>query len=170
MTSTIANDDANHQWRSNVEELARRFHQGNRSLVIIGVEGVGKTILINAIVSNLPRGSRNGERAIRCALLHEDVRGISRDPIHRWVDDIRDADLILCGDMVRSDAQVIDAHSGDRKTICTLAASPDLESALRVMADLTGRDATEIGDRYAFVMLSRDVDGARRFTTHGLDA
>ncbi len=106
---------------------------------------------------------------IKCALLHDDVRGISRNPMHQWVKDICDADLILCGDMVRSDAQAIDAYSKDRKTICALAACPDLESALPVMADLTGRDAAEIDARYTFVMLSREVDGARRFTTHNLD-
>ena len=79
MTSTIANDDANHQWRSNVEELARRFHQGNRSLVIIGVEGVGETSLTNAIISNLPRDPRNGESALSVmAILTERAAGRSR--------------------------------------------------------------------------------------------
>lgn len=166
MTSTIINGDNHGEHSMGVKELAKSFYQGDRSLVIVGVEGVGKTSLTNSIVMNLPRDPWSGKSTIKCAFLHNDVRGISRNPIHQWVKDICDADLILCGDMVRSDAQAIDAYSKDRKTICALAACPNLESALSVMADLTGRDATEINGRYAFVILSKEVDGARRFTTY----
>lgn len=169
MSTTIITDATDNRKPSNIRELAKRFHQGNRPLVIVGVEGVGKTSLTNAIVSNLPRDTWSDRSAIRCALLHDDVRGVSRNPIHRWVDDICDADLILCGDMIRSDAQAIHTYSRDRKTICALAAHPDLESALSALADLTGCEATEIEGRYAFVMLSKDIDGARHLTTHGLD-
>lgn len=168
MTSTIIDDHNHGEQALVIKELAKRFYDGDRSLVIVGVEGVGKTSMTNAIVSDLPRDTWSDKSATKCAVLHDDIRGISRNPIHHWVDDICDADLILCGDMVRSDAQAIDAYSRDRKTIFALAANPNLESALTVMADLTGRDATEIDGRYAFVMLSKDVDGTRRFTTHGL--
>jgi hypothetical protein len=169
MTNATIGSDIPNQQNPDIKELAQKFHRGDRPLVIVGVEGVGKTSMTNSIVSNLPSDPWDNKNVIRCALLHDDARGISRNPIHQWVDDICDADLVLCGDMIRSDAQAIDAYSKDRKTICALAASPDLESALSVMADLTGRDTTEIDGHYAFVMLSKNIDGTRSFTTHGLN-
>lgn len=168
MTSTAISGNNHGDQATAIEEMAKRFYQGNRSLVIVGVEGVGKTSLTNSIVTNLPRDPWSGKSTIKCALLHDDVREVSRNPIHQWVEDICDADLILCGDMVRRDAQAIDAYSKDRKTICALAACPDLGSALSVMADLTGHDATEINGRYAFLFLSKDIHGTRRLTTHNL--
>ena len=139
-----------------IPAVAQALLDGPRSIVMLGLDGAGKTTLIDRVLERLPAGTR-------CALLHDRVRDITRHPHLDWVEDVTSAQIVVCGDMVHDDARRIHELSLSGRTILAVPSPPNRASGIERIRHFTGADQAEIENAYYFVGVERDPKTGRRY-------
>lgn len=150
---------AMNQTITRTSDIAAAFMGGRQPLAVVGVEGSGKTTLINALLDSLPDGTS-------VALMHDEVRDIVRHHHLAWTN-IDQAEVVICGDMHEAEAADIHRLSMEARTIFTIAANPDEGEGVRMLARWTGMTTQQAHETYSYLRLRQEPNGRRIVTPEG---